>query len=76
MLVQTDRVEAKNAIILLDKMIVAQFAPLFADPPAATAQILRILVDGTTITVGGPGCTLGLPVGSLLSSMQYCSNRA
>jgi len=50
---QGDRVEAKNAILLLEKMLAAQFAPLFVDPPAATAHILRVLVDGTTITEEG-----------------------
>jgi len=71
---QTDRVEAKNAIILLDKMIVAQFAPLFADPPAATAQILRILVDGTTITEEGTQWASALTpkqaIGSTLQHLQ------
>jgi len=48
-----DRVEAKNMIVLLDKMITSQFAPLFADAPAAVQKILQVLVDGTTINEEG-----------------------
>jgi hypothetical protein len=50
---QGDRYEAKSSIELLDKMITQQFAPLFADPAAATAKILQVLANGTTIEEEG-----------------------
>jgi len=48
-----DRVEAKNSIILMDKMILASFQPLFTDPPANVKKVLEVLVDGTTIKEEG-----------------------
>ena len=40
-------------VMLLDKMILAQFAPLFADPAVAINQILLVLVDGASLVDEG-----------------------
>ena len=64
----SDRVEAKNSIILLDKMISSQYAPLFADPAGATRKILEVLVDGTTIKEEGTQWA------SMTSAKQAISN--